>query len=89
MHQRSCKVIHGQNDELYNDIEEQINIDSENVPEMNQSTSHEESPVNDNDVPNLKKVLRFLKVIPSGQRLTNISNSLFSPITNEITRFGF
>ena len=44
MHQRSCRVIHGLNDELYNDIEEQINIDSENVPELNQSTSHEESP---------------------------------------------
>ena len=61
MHQRSCRVIHGLNDELYNDIEEQINIDSENVPELNQSTSHEESRVNDNDVPNLRKGIKLPK----------------------------
>ena len=61
MHQRSCRVIHGLNDELYNEIEEQINIDSENVPELNQSTSHEESPVNDNDVPNLRKGIKLPK----------------------------
>ena len=61
MHQRSCRVIHGLNDELYNDIEEQINIDSENVPELNQSTSHEESPVNDNDVPDLRKGIKLPK----------------------------
>ena len=59
MHQCSCRV--GLNDELYNDIEEQINIDSENVPELNQSTSHEESPVNDNDVPNLRKGIKLPK----------------------------
>ena len=61
MHQRSCRVIHGLNDELYNDIEEQINIDSENAPELNQSTSHEESPVNDNDIPNLRKGIKLPK----------------------------
>ena len=53
--------IHGLNDELYNDIDKQINIDSENVPEMNQSTSHEESPVNDNDVPILRKGIKLPK----------------------------
>ena len=43
MHQRSCRVTQGLNTELYTDIEEQSNFDTENIREMDQSIQNEAS----------------------------------------------
>ena len=50
-------VIHGLNDELYNDIEEQINI----IPKKLNQLPATKNPVNDNDVPNLRKGIKLPK----------------------------
>jgi hypothetical protein len=55
MHQRSCRVIQGLDGEFCTDLEEQNNSDTENIPEMDQSTINE-TPT----VPRLKrKILRI------------------------------
>ena len=77
MHQRTCQVVHGLNAELYADIEEQINHDTENIAEMDQSGGDETFTVNNHDIPTLKRVLNSPKVIYNGQRPMIISNLLF------------
>ena len=61
MHQRSCQVVHGLNAELYADIEEQINHDTENIAEMDQSGGDETFTVNNHDIPTLKKGIKLPK----------------------------
>ena len=61
MHQRSCQVVHGLNAELYADIEEQINHDTENIAEMDQSGGDETLTVNNHDIPTLKKGIKLPK----------------------------
>ena len=43
-------VVHGLDAELYADIEEQINHDTEIIPEMDQSGGNETFTVNDHDI---------------------------------------
>ena len=61
MHQRSCQVVHGLNAELYADIEEQINHDTENIAEMDQSGGDETFTVNNHDIPTSKKGIKLPK----------------------------
>ena len=88
MHQRSCQVIHGLNDELCADIEEQITTDtSDDIPEKcnydcNMGT------VSDENFPELKKGLNLPKTDP--EWLT--ANEYFKcalPINDPITSLDF
>ena len=81
MHQRSCRVIQGLDSEFRTDLEEQNgNSDTENIPEMDQSTINETPTIEKEDIANLRKGIKLPKSNPNGQRPTNISNSLFSPM---------
>ena len=59
MHQRSCRVVHGLDTELYADIEEQSNVDTPIIPENDQSTENEALMVNDQNIPNLKRGIKL------------------------------
>lgn len=56
MHQRSCQVVHGLDAELYADIEEQCNHDTQVIAETDQSVGNETFTVNDIEFPILKKL---------------------------------
>ncbi|CAB4027255.1 Hypothetical predicted protein [Paramuricea clavata] len=61
MHQRSCQVIHGLNDELCADLEEQITTDnSENISE-NEHNGNDINTVNYDSFPELKKGINLPK----------------------------
>ena len=61
MHQRSCQVIHGLNDELCADLEEQITTDnSENISE-NEHNVNDINTVNYESFPELKKGINLPK----------------------------
>ena len=56
MHQRSCRVIQGLDSEFRTDLEEQNgNSDTENIPEMDQSTINETPTIEKEDIANLRK----------------------------------
>ncbi|CAB4032766.1 Hypothetical predicted protein, partial [Paramuricea clavata] len=55
MHQRSCRVIQGLDSEFRTDLEEQNNSDTENIPELGQSTLNETPTVEKEDIANLRK----------------------------------
>jgi hypothetical protein len=61
MHQRSCRVIQGLNTELCNDIEEQSNFDTENIPEMDQFIQNEASTSNNQNISDLNKGIKLPK----------------------------
>ncbi|CAB3994937.1 Hypothetical predicted protein [Paramuricea clavata] len=61
MHQRSCQVIHGLNDELCADLEEQITTDnSKNISE-NEHNGNDINTVNYESFPELKKDINLPK----------------------------
>ena len=61
MHQRSCQVIHGLNDELCADLEEQITTDNtENISE-NEHNGNDINTVNYESFPELKKGINLPK----------------------------
>ena len=61
IHQRSCQVIHGLNDELCADLEEQITTDnSENISE-NEHNGNDINTVNYESFPELKKGINLPK----------------------------
>ena len=57
MHQRSCQVIHGLNDELCADLEEQITTDNTN----NNNCDNDNNNVNCESFPELKKGMKLPK----------------------------
>ena len=59
MHQRSCRVIQGLDSEFRTDLEEQNgNSDTENIPEMDQSTINETPTIEKEDIANLRKGIK-------------------------------
>ena len=54
-------VIQGLNTELYTDIEEQSDIHTENIPEMDQSIQNEASTSNNQNIPDLNKGIKLPK----------------------------
>ncbi|CAB3982987.1 Hypothetical predicted protein [Paramuricea clavata] len=61
MHQRSCRVIQGLDSEIRTDLEEQNNSDTENIPEMDQSTINETPTVEKEDIASLRKGIKLPK----------------------------
>ena len=61
MHQRSCQVIHGLNDELSADIEEQITTDNTTDPPETYSHSIDTDITNDESLPELKQGINLPK----------------------------
>ena len=56
MHQRSCRVIQGLDSEFRTDLEEQNgNSDTENIPEIDQSTINETPTIEKEDICEFKK----------------------------------
>ena len=77
MHQCSCRVIQGLNTDLCTDIEEQGNFETDNILEINQCNQNEASIANNQSIPDLKKVLNFLKLEPCGTPHVTVSCSDF------------
>ena len=74
MHQRSCQVIHGLNDELCKDLEEQITADSsENYSENDHSVNVSDFG-NDECYPELKKGINLPKSESEWSQANNILN---------------
>ena len=61
MHQRSCRVIHDLNTELYSDMQEQGDFETENIPEMDQFNQNEASTANNQSIPDLKRGIKLPK----------------------------
>ena len=61
MHQRSCQVIHGLNDELSADLEEQITADNTNNISDNNNCDNDNNNVNCESFPELKKCIKLPK----------------------------
>ena len=59
MHQRSCRVIHDLNTELYSDL--QGNFETENIPDMDQRNQNEASTANNQSIPNVKRGIKLPK----------------------------
>ncbi|CAB3987434.1 Hypothetical predicted protein [Paramuricea clavata] len=61
MHQRSCQVIHGLNDELFADLEEQITTDNTADTTENDNSINDIDMTNDESFPELKQGINLPK----------------------------
>ena len=61
MHQRSCQVIHGLNDELSADLEEQITTDNTADTPENDNYINDIDMTNDESFPELKQGIKLPK----------------------------
>ena len=61
MHQCSCRVIHGLSTELYADIEEQGNFETQNIPEMDQCSGNETFTQVNQNILDLKRGIKLPK----------------------------
>ena len=55
MYQCSCRVIHDLNTELYSDMQEQGDFETENIPEMDQCNQNEASTAKQSKYPRFKE----------------------------------
>ena len=73
MHQRSCRIVHGLDIELYVDIEEQSYVDTAIISEIDQSTENEALMINDQNNPNLKRGIK----LPTSDAAWSTANDYF------------